>query len=154
MLVLIVPYISKTGSTLKCRNVSAFDFCTFCSPIYVHFRTYLFLTLIQVENGQNSNRCLRERLQPLDVSVSPSFCQGNPVNPLKLQILIIFTSDENGKKYRVQTVSKIQNWVFATNWYLKTKYFCQSELGTLEWKTFNPNYLIRISTVETFNFSP
>ena len=29
-----------------------------------------------------------------------------------------------------------------------------SELGTLEWITFNPNYLIRISTVETFNFSP
>ena len=28
------------------------------------------------------------------------------------------------------------------------------ELGTLEWITFNPNYLIRISTVETFNFSP
>ena len=27
-------------------------------------------------------------------------------------------------------------------------------LGTLEWITFNPNYLIRISTVETFNFSP
>ena len=29
-----------------------------------------------------------------------------------------------------------------------------SELGTLEWITFNPNYLIRISTVETFNFIP
>ena len=29
-----------------------------------------------------------------------------------------------------------------------------SELETLEWITFNPNYLIRISTVETFNFSP
>ena len=28
------------------------------------------------------------------------------------------------------------------------------ELGTLEWITFNPNYLIRISIVETFNFSP
>ena len=28
------------------------------------------------------------------------------------------------------------------------------ELGTLEWITFNPNYLFRISTVETFNFSP
>ena len=28
------------------------------------------------------------------------------------------------------------------------------ELGTLQWITFNPNYLIRISTVETFNFSP
>ena len=30
----------------------------------------------------------------------------------------------------------------------------QSELGTLEWITFNPDCLIRISTVETFNFSP
>jgi len=29
-----------------------------------------------------------------------------------------------------------------------------SELGTLEWITFNPNFLIRISTVETFNFIP
>ena len=28
------------------------------------------------------------------------------------------------------------------------------ELGTLEWITFNPNSSIRISTVETFNFSP
>ena len=28
------------------------------------------------------------------------------------------------------------------------------ELKTLEWITLNPNYLIRISTVETFNFSP
>ena len=28
-----------------------------------------------------------------------------------------------------------------------------SELGTLEWDIPNPNYLIRISTVETFNFS-
>ena len=28
------------------------------------------------------------------------------------------------------------------------------ELGTLEWITLNPNYLIRIPTVETFNFSP
>ena len=26
----------------------------------------------------------------------------------------------------------------------------RTELGTLEWITFNPNYLIRISTVETF----
>ena len=32
---------------------------------------------------------------------------------------------------------------------------CMSpELGTLEWITFNPNYLIKISIVETFNFSP
>ena len=30
----------------------------------------------------------------------------------------------------------------------------RSELGTLELITFNPNYLIRISTVETFNLSP
>ena len=30
----------------------------------------------------------------------------------------------------------------------------QTELGILEWITLNPNYLIRISTVETFNFSP
>ena len=29
-----------------------------------------------------------------------------------------------------------------------------TELGTLEWMTFNPDFLIRISTVETFNFSP
>ena len=33
-------------------------------------------------------------------------------------------------------------------------FFLYAELGTLEWITFNPNYLIRISTVETFNFSP
>ena len=32
--------------------------------------------------------------------------------------------------------------------------FVVPERGTLEWITFNPNYLIRISTVETFNFSP
>ena len=30
----------------------------------------------------------------------------------------------------------------------------KTELGILEWITLNPNYLIRISTVETFNFSP
>ena len=30
----------------------------------------------------------------------------------------------------------------------------QSELGTLEWINFNPDFLIRISTVETFHFSP
>ena len=29
-----------------------------------------------------------------------------------------------------------------------------SELGTLEWINFNPDFLIRISTVETFNFCP
>ena len=29
-----------------------------------------------------------------------------------------------------------------------------SELGTLEWINFNPDFLIRISTVETFHFSP
>ena len=28
------------------------------------------------------------------------------------------------------------------------------ELGTLEWINFNPDFLIRISTVETFHFSP
>ena len=28
------------------------------------------------------------------------------------------------------------------------------KLGTLEWDTFNPDCLIRISTVETFNLSP
>ena len=37
---------------------------------------------------------------------------------------------------------------------MKSYRFISSELGTLEWKTFNPNYLIRIFTVETFNFSP
>ena len=26
------------------------------------------------------------------------------------------------------------------------------ELGTLEWDTFNPDWLIRISNVDTFNF--
>ena len=29
-----------------------------------------------------------------------------------------------------------------------------TELGTLEWINFNPDFLIRISTVETFHFSP
>ena len=29
-----------------------------------------------------------------------------------------------------------------------------SELKTLEWINFNPDFLIRISTVETFHFSP
>ena len=29
-----------------------------------------------------------------------------------------------------------------------------SELGTLEWINFNPDFSIRISTVETFHFSP
>ena len=28
------------------------------------------------------------------------------------------------------------------------------ELKTLEWINFNPDFLIRISTVETFHFSP
>ena len=28
------------------------------------------------------------------------------------------------------------------------------ELGTLEWINFNPDFLIRISTVETFHFCP
>ena len=30
----------------------------------------------------------------------------------------------------------------------------KTELGTLEWINFNPDFLIRISTVETFHFSP
>ena len=30
--------------------------------------------------------------------------------------------------------------------------FISSELGTLEWDTFNPKFLIRISNVDTFNF--
>jgi len=29
-----------------------------------------------------------------------------------------------------------------------------SELGTLEWINFNPDFLIRTSTVETFHFCP
>ena len=29
-----------------------------------------------------------------------------------------------------------------------------TELKTLEWINFNPDFLIRISTVETFHFSP
>ena len=33
-------------------------------------------------------------------------------------------------------------------------YLIWPQLGTLEWITFNPDCLIRISTVETFNFSP
>ena len=32
--------------------------------------------------------------------------------------------------------------------------FSHSELKTLEWINFNPDFLIRISTVETFHFSP
>ena len=32
--------------------------------------------------------------------------------------------------------------------------FIQPELGTLEWINFNPDFLIRISTVETFHFCP
>ena len=34
------------------------------------------------------------------------------------------------------------------------KEYNRTELGTLEWIKFNPNYLIRISTVETYNLSP
>ena len=34
------------------------------------------------------------------------------------------------------------------------KEYNRTELGTLEWINFNPDYLIQISTVETFNFSP
>ena len=30
--------------------------------------------------------------------------------------------------------------------------FTSSKLGTLEWDTFNPDCLIRISNVETFHF--
>ena len=30
----------------------------------------------------------------------------------------------------------------------------QPELGTLEWINFNPDFLIRIFTVETFHFCP
>ena len=32
--------------------------------------------------------------------------------------------------------------------------FIEPELGTLEWINFNPDFLIRISTVETFHFCP
>ena len=40
--------------------------------------------------------------------------------------------------------------------YLWERYliYISLELGTLEWINFNPNYLIRISTVETFHFCP
>ena len=38
-------------------------------------------------------------------------------------------------------------------WIFHSKVF-SSELGTLEWINFNPDFLIRISTVETFHFCP
>ena len=37
---------------------------------------------------------------------------------------------------------------------LNSPNFKSAELKTLEWITFNPDFLIRISTVETFHFSP
>ena len=49
----------------------------------------------------------------------------------------------------IKTLQKVYLIVF-----LLWKDVNHSELGTLEWITFNPNYLIRISTMETFNFSP
>ena len=43
--------------------------------------------------------------------------------------------------------------LISRNYEDESKY-TKPELGTLEWITFNPNYLIQIFTVETFNFSP
>ena len=39
-------------------------------------------------------------------------------------------------------------------WRFIIRYLMNSELGTLEWINFNPDFLIRISTVETFHFCP
>ncbi len=38
--------------------------------------------------------------------------------------------------------------------YEKRGQHLQSELGTLEWDTFNPDFLIRIYNMVTFNFLP
>ena len=38
------------------------------------------------------------------------------------------------------------------NWHLLFRQFNGSELGTLEWDTINPDCLIRISNVDTYDF--
>ena len=46
------------------------------------------------------------------------------------------------------------NWNCFISFEHKVSKVKSPELGTLEWINFNPDFLIRISTVETFHFCP
>ena len=62
------------------------------------------------------------------------------------------------KLYLVSSAAKLYLFSSAAKLYLVSSapklYLVSSELGTLEWINFNPDLLIRISTVETFHFCP